>query len=441
MIYKAIEAARLSSRPLFHILDTGQKLARHEKNPLRDTLPMRALAAAWELPSRQLKTYDKPTYDVREKLGDEEVPIHPELIQSLPFADLLRFTPDDRRDRPKVLIVAALSGHFATLLQDTIRGFARDFDTYITDWKDARQVPLADGDFGLDDYTSYIMQFLETLGPGTHVVATCQAAPPAMVATAVMEAQGAPCAPASLTLMGGPVDTRLGEDNVLKKLTTTLPLGMFKKLNIHEVPPGYPGVGRRVYPGFLQLGGFISLNPKPHITQYKNFVSNSLKGDDDALERFRDFYDEYFAVLDMAESFYVETLDKIFFNHHIATGQMTFRGEPVDFGAIRKAGLLTVEGANDNFCPPEQTEAAHDICPNVPDDMRGHYVQPGVGHYGVFSGSKFQAEIYPVIRDFIFHTMAEPEEGKPRTAPVKSLRPGKGHHADEGTTFADMALV
>ena len=196
MIYKAIEAARLSSRPLFHILDTGQKLARHEKNPLRDTLPMRALAAAWELPSRQLKTYDKPTYDVREKLGDEEVPIHPELIQSLPFADLLRFTPDDRRDRPKVLIVAALSGHFATLLQDTIRGFARDFDTYITDWKDARQVPLADGDFGLDDYTSYIMQFLETLGPGTHVVATCQAAPPAMVATAVMEAQGAPCAPA-----------------------------------------------------------------------------------------------------------------------------------------------------------------------------------------------------------------------------------------------------
>ena len=373
--------------------------------------------------------------------GDQEVPIHQELIQSLPFADLLRFTAEDGREKPKVLIVAALSGHHATLLQDTIRGFARDFDTYITDWKDARQVPLSEGDFGLDDYTSYVMQFLETLGPGTHVVATCQAAPPSMVATAMMEAQGSPFAPATLTLMGGPVDTRLGEDNVLKKLTTTLPLEMFKKLNIHTVPAGFPGTGRRVYPGFLQLNGFITLNPKPHAKQYVNFVRNTLKGDEDSLERFRDFYDEYFAVLDMAESFYIETLEKIFFDHHIPTGKMTYRGEPVDFGAIRKAGLLTVEGANDNFCPPAQTEAAHEICANVPEDLRGHYVQPGVGHYGVFSGSKFQAEIYPVIRDFIWHAMTEPEDGKPRVPPTKSLRPGKGHHADEGTAFVDMGLV
>ena len=441
MIYQAIEAARLSTRPLFHLLDTGQKLARHEKNPLRDTLAMRALAAAWELPARQLKTYAKPRYDVWEEQDDQEFPIRQELIQSLPFADLLRFTAEDGREKPKVLIAAALSGHHATLLQDTIRGFARDFDTYITDWKDARQVPLAEGDFGLDDYTSYLMQFLETLGPGTHMVATCQAAPPAMVATAVMEACDSPFAPASLTLMGGPVDTRLGADNVLKHLTTTLPLEMFKKLNIHKVPAGFPGAGRRVYPGFFQLSGFITLNPMPHVKQYTNFVRNSLKGDEPALDRFRDFYDEYFAVLDMAESFYVETLEKIFFEHHIPTGKMTFRGEPVDFGAIRKAGLLTVEGANDNFCPPQQTEAAHDICPNVPEERRGHYVQPGVGHYGVFSGSKFQAEIYPVIRDFIWHAMAEPEEGKPLTPPTRSLRPGKGHHAYEGTEFADMALL
>ena len=441
MIYQAIEAARLSTRPLHLLLDSGQKLARHEKNPFRDTVAMRALAAAWELPARQLKTYDKPRYEVWEKLGDEEVPIREELIQSLPFANLLRFTPEDGRDRPKVLIVAALSGHHATLLQDTIRGFARDFDTYITDWKDARLVPLSEGDFGLDDYIEYVMTFLETLGPGTHVVATCQAAPPSMVATAVMEAKGSPCSPASLTLMGGPVDPRLGEDNVLKKLTTTMPLDMFRRLNIHAVPAGYPGVGRRVYPGFLQLNGFITLNPMPHVKQYKNFVRNSLLGDEPALDRFRDFYDEYFAVLDMSESFYLETLEKIFFEHHIPNGRMTFRGKPVDFGAIRKAGLLTVEGANDNFCPPQQTEAAHDVCVNVPEDLRGHYVQPGVGHYGVFSGSKFQAEIYPVIRDFIFHAMAEPEAGQPRTPPVKSLRPGKGHHADEGTEFVDMGLV
>ena len=441
MIYRAIEAARFSTRPLFHLFDNGQKMLRSEKNPFRDTLAMRTLAAAWELPARQLKTYGKQRFVVTEMLDDQEIPIREEVIQKLPFGNLLRFSPEGAKDRPKVLIVAALSGHHATLLQDTIRGFARDFDTYITDWADARQVPLADGDFGLDDYVSYVIQFLETLGPGTHVVATCQAAPPSMVATAVMEAQGSPCSPASLTLMGGPVDTRLGEDNVLKKLTTSMSLDMFKKFNIHTVPPGFPGVGRRVYPGFLQLSGFISLNPKPHLTQYKNFVANSMKGDETALDRFRDFYDEYFAVLDMAESFYIETLQKIFFEHHIPTGQMTYRGEPVDFGAIRKSGLLTVEGANDNFCPPLQTEAAHDICANVPEDRRGHYLQPGVGHYGVFSGSKFQAEIYPVIRDFIFHSMAEPEAGKPRTPPVKSLRPGKGHHSNEGEEFVDIGMV
>ncbi len=402
MIYQVYEAARRSTRPLYHLLNTGQKLARHDSNPLRNTLAMRALATAWELPARQLKLYGKPKYQVFEELGDIEVSLQEKVVQSLPFADLLHFPVDDGREKPKLLIAAALSGHHATLLQDTIRGFARDFDTYITDWKDARQVPLKEGDFGFDDYVSYLIQFLETLGPNTHLVATCQAAPPAMVAVATMEARKSKFAPATLTLMGGPIDTRLSPNNVLQKITTTLPLKMFKTLNIHKIPRGYPGSGRRVYPGFLQLNGFITLNPMPHVKQYGRFIKNSIKGDEEGLDRFRDFYDEYFAVLDMTEKFYVETLEKVFFDHHIPTGQMTYEGELVDFGAIRETALLTVEGANDNFCPPSQTEAAHDICANVPEERRGHHLQEGVGHYGVFSGSKFQAEIYPAIRDFIY---------------------------------------
>jgi poly(3-hydroxybutyrate) depolymerase len=441
LIYQAYEAARRTTRPLYQVLNTGQNWARDNRNPWRDTLAMRTLATFWELPARAMKDYGKPRYQVWEEQGDVEIGLQETVVQSLPFADLLHFPVDDGRDKPKLLIAAALSGHHATLLQDTIRGFARDFDTYITDWKDARQVPLSEGDFGFDDYASYLIQFLETLGPDTHLVATCQAAPPAMVAVATMEARKSKFVPASLTLMGGPVDTRLSPNNALNKLTTTLPLSLFKKFNIHKIPSGYPGKGRRVYPGFFQLSGFITLNPMPHVKQYKNFVVNSLKGNEESLDRFRDFYDEYFAVLDMTETFYVETLQKVFFEHHIPTGQMTYQGELVDFGAIRKTALLTVEGENDNFCPPSQTEAAHDVCFNVPDERRGHYIQPGVGHYGVFSGSKFQAEIYPVIRDFIFHADDKSSEGKVRVPPEKSLRPGKGNHASEGTEFVDIAMI
>ena len=441
MIYQAYEAMRRGSRPLYRMFDAGQRLARHESNPWRDTLAMRTLATAWELPARALKDYGKPLYEVFEQLGDEEIGLQEKVVQSLPFADLLNFPVEDGREKPKVLIAAALSGHHATLLQDTIRGFARDFDTYITDWKDARQVPLSEGDFGFDDYVSYLIQFIETLGPDTHVVATCQAAPPAMVAVAIMEARKSKFTPLSLTLMGGPVDARLSPNNVLSKITTSVPLPLFKKLNIHKIPSGFPGSGRRVYPGFIQLNGFITLNPMPHVKQYKRFIKNSVKGDDENVEKFRDFYDEYYAVLDMTESFYIETLEKVFFEHHIATGKMTYQGELVDFGAIRKCALLTVEGENDNFCPPTQTEAAHDICKNVPEARRGHHLQPGVGHYGVFSGSKFQAEIYPVIRDFINKAPVELSLSNAKTPRAKSLRPGKGHHAFEGTDFADIPLV
>ena len=400
MIYLAYETLRRSTRPLAWLLDKGQQLARDERNPVRDTITMRALATAWELPARALKDYGKQPYEVWEELGDLEVAVHGEVVHELPFADLLRFNMDDGVKKPKVLIAAALSGHHATLLQDTIRGFTRDFDTYITDWKDAKQVPLAEGDFGFDDYVEHLMKFLEVLGPDTHVVATCQAAPPAMVAAAVLEQKKARHKPATLTLMGGPIDTRVSP-NVLTKLTEKVPFKLFEMLNIHKVPPGYPGAGRRVYPGFYQLAGFIALNPKPHIRQYSQFPENSMKGDEAALQKFRDFYDEYFAVLDMAENFYLDTLKKVFFEHHIPKGIMEYRGKLVEFAKVTDLPLLTVEGENDNFCPPGQTEAAHDVFSGLPASMRKNYVQEGVGHYGVFSGSRFQRDIYPVIRDFI----------------------------------------
>ena len=438
---------------MYRLLEASHKLARDDANPLRDTVAMRTFAGLWELQARALKTYSKPRYLVWEALGDLEIELEEQVVQSLPFADLLRFPMPNGEHRPKVLIAAALSGHHATLLQDTIRGFAQDFDTYITDWRDAREVPLEAGEFGFDDYVEYLMTFLETLGPDTHVVATCQAAPPAMVAAAMMAKRKSDCVPASLTLMGGPVDTRLSPNNLLNKLTTTVPLNWFKKLNIHKVPRGYPGAGRRVYPGFFQLSGFMTMNPMPHLKQHYGFLKNSIAGNDEALEKFRDFYDEYFAVLDMGERFYIETLEKVFFDQHIAKGIMTFRDETVDFGAIRETALLTVEGANDNFCPPTQTEAAHDVCANIPDEKRGHYLQPGVGHYGVFSGSKFQNDIYPVIRDFIRKTIA----GLPHDHAVKSpprpkaeaagrkrkgpVRPAKARHHPEGSEFADIPLI
>ena len=392
--------ARRSTRPVAKLLDFGHKMARHELNPLRNTYANRALATALELPLRGLQDYEKQPYAVRGMVGGKEVVLESRVVHELPFADLMGFGVENADEKPKVLIAAALSGHHATLLEDCIRGFARDFDPYITDWKDARSVPIEAGAFGLDDYIAHLIECLEVLGPGTHLVATCQAAPPAMVAAAVLAKRNPALVPASLTLMAGPVDTRVSR-NVLGKITEMVPLKALCKANVHTVPPGYPGSGRRVYPGFFQLSGFITMNPVPHVKKYISFVKDSVSGDEDSTGFFRNFYNEYFAVLDMTEAFYVDTLKRIFYEHHLATGQMTYEGELVDFAAVKKMPLLTVEGGNDGFCPPGQTEAAHGIFANIPKAKRARHVQEGVGHYGVFSGSRFQSDIYPVIRDFI----------------------------------------
>jgi poly(3-hydroxybutyrate) depolymerase len=377
-------------------LDTCSAIARHDLNPLRNSFANRAFCTLCEVPFRVLRDYPKQGFHVVHEDGF----LGERIVRSLPFADLVGFDVPHADEREKVLIAAALSGHHATLLRDTVRGFAQDFTPYITDWRDAREVPLSEGDFGLDSYVAYLIDFLEALGPGAHLVATCQAAPPALMAAAVLAKRNPELVPASLTLMAGPMDTRVNK-GFINKVADHVPLKLLRANNIKKVPPGFPGSGRRVYPGFYQLAGFMLLNLKPHVRKHAEFVKDGFRGDADAQEAFRGFYDEYFAVLDMTESFYIDSLERIFFEHHLPRGVMTFEGEPIDFSALVAMPLLTIEGAKDNMCTLGQTEAAHAICPNIPDSLRGHHVQEGVGHYGVFSGSRFRNEIYPVARDFI----------------------------------------
>lgn len=396
MIYAAYEAARLLTRPMTAALRAGQSIARHDLNPLRNSLPNRVAATLCDLPYRALKAYPKQGFNVEGEKGL----LAEHVTHRLPFGDLVGFDVPDAERRDKVLIAAALSGHHATLLRDTVKGFARDFAPFITDWRDARDVPLAASDFGLDDYVRHLIDFLEALGPGTHLVATCQAAPPALMAAAVLAKEAPELVPASLTLMAGPMDPRINK-TLINKVSDHVPLKLLRKTNIQTVPPGFPGAGRKVYPGFFQLSGFMLLNLRPHLEKYGAYLKDGIRGDSDAQEAFRGFYDEYFAVLDMTESFYLDSLERIFFEHHMPRGLMTYRGEPIDFGALTDMPLLTVEAERDNMCALGQTEAAHAICPNIAEARRGRHVQPDVGHYGVFSGSRFQGEIYPVVRDFI----------------------------------------
>lgn len=401
MIYHAYELVRRGTRPVAGLLGAYQLLAWHERNPLRQARLHRAAAALLEMPFMALKPYPKPEYGVPAESAAGGAVLEERCRRDLPFASLVEFGVDDAPARPKVLIAAALSGHFATLLRDTVRGFARDFAPFITDWKDAKTVPLAAGDFGLDDYVAYLIEFLEALGPRTHLVATCQSAPAAMVAAAVLARRKPELVPPSITLMAGPVDTRVNPNPLLQAVIERVPLPLFTRLAITTVPSNYPGAGRRVYPGWKQLSAFMLLNLRAHAGRYRRFLSDVTAGNDAAAQIFRAFYDEYYSVLDATESFYVETLQRVFFEHHIPTGRMTFRGEPVDFAALTDTSLLTIEAANDELCPPGQTQAAQDLLPGIPADRRRHHLQAGVGHYGVFSGSRFQNEIYPVARDFI----------------------------------------
>jgi polyhydroxyalkanoate depolymerase len=330
-----------------------------------------------------------------------EVDVHEEVIRSTPFADLLRFAkPEGGAIQPKILVVAPLSGHFATLLRNTVATLLRDHDVYITDWKNARDVPLSAGAFGFDDYVDHIIAFLEELGPPVHLLAVCQPCVQALAATALMSEGGNPATPRSLTLMGGPVDVDANPTGV-NELANSHDYEWFESNLISTVPWRYPGAGRRVYPGFLQLTAFMAMNMPRHSQQHRALYQYLADGEREQATTIREFYEEYFAVLDMTAEFYLETIDRVFQRALLAKGTLDYRGRRVDCSKIRRTALLTIEGERDDICAVGQTSAAHDLCSSLRPHMKRHYLQPGVGHYGVFSGSRWENQVYPQVRNFV----------------------------------------
>jgi len=416
MFYQLYEMNHAALQPLRAVADATRLLYTNPLNPMTHTAVGRTIAATAELFERTTRRYGKPAFGIDSVVVDfKVVPVAERTVWSRPFCQLLHFQrdlPRTRRADPKLLIVAPMSGHYATLLRGTVEAMLPHADVYITDWTDARMVPLAEGRFDLDDYIDYVIAMLHALGPDTHVMAVCQPSVPVLAAAAVMEAHGDRFAPATMTLMGGPIDTRRNPTAV-NLLAEQKGIDWFRDNVIMQVPWPEPGFMREVYPGFLQLSGFMSMNLDRHIIAHKDFYMHLVKNDGDNAEKHREFYDEYLAVMDLTSEFYLQTVDTVFVRHALPTGRMMHRGNPVDPAAIRSVALLTVEGENDDISGVGQTQAAHDLCVNIPDDRRAHYMQPAVGHYGVFNGSRFRAEIVPRIADFI-NSYGRREASKPR---------------------------
>ncbi|HEX8417466.1 MAG TPA: polyhydroxyalkanoate depolymerase [Methylobacterium sp.] len=346
-------------------------------------------------------THTRPAYGIDSiKVGNREVPVEEEAVFATPFGTLLRFKKDIATEQPRVLLVAPLSGHFATLLRGTVRTLLADHDVYITDWHNARDVPLASGPFGFDDYVDHLVQFLEAMGEGAHLVAVCQPAVQALAAAAVMAQSKNRAHPRSMTLMAGPVDCRISPTAV-NELAVSKPIEWFEKNLIATVPDRYAGAGRRVYPGFMQVSAFLAMHAKRHMQQHADLFWHLAGDETEKARAIETFYDEYFAVLDLDADFYIETVRTVFQDYTLAKNELTYRGSPIDMRAIRRTALMTVEGERDDICAVGQTMAAHDLCTGLAPHMKSHHLQAGVGHYGVFTGRRWEAQTYPLVRNFI----------------------------------------
>ena len=364
--------------------------------------PVRRIAAACDVISRLRLTHSRPSYGIASvKVGDNEVEVTEEVSLAMPFGNLLHFKKPGLADQPPVLLVAPLSGHFATLLRETLRTLLQDHDVFITDWHNARDVALTNGSFALDDYVAHMIRFMETIGPGSHVIAVCQPCVAALAATAIMAEDSHPCQPRSLTLMAGPVDCRINPTAV-NTLANSKPIEWFEKNLISHVPMPHKGFMRRVYPGFIQLSAFLSMNPERHKQQFKDMYKYLLEGEIDKADTIRSFYDEYLAVNDLPAEFYLETVAKVFQTYDLPRGVLTYKDRIVNPAAIRRTALMTVEGERDDICAVGQTMAAQDLASSVRPSQRTHHIQTGVGHYGVFSGKKWNQQIYPRVRDMIY---------------------------------------
>jgi poly(3-hydroxybutyrate) depolymerase len=390
MLYSLYEAQHLALVPLRYLAELARGWFGHPFSPLAHHPLSRRFAASSDLFLRVTDRYEKPRWDLDEA--------RPEVVLEKPFCRLLHFRQAVPKPR-KVLVVAPLSGHHATLLRDTVRALLVDHEVWVSDWIDARLVPLTQGPFHLDDYVDYVREWITALSPELHVISVCQPTVPVLAAVALMASRGE-AQPRSMTMMGGPIDARRSPTAV-NNLAQKKPFSWFQQNVIHRVPPKYPGYMRLVYPGFLQHMGFVAMNPDRHLVAHWDYYHHLVQGDGDSAEAHRRFYDEYNAVLDLPAEYYLDTIKTVFQDFALPKGRMFVRGELVRPQAIRETALLTVEGELDDISGNGQTEAAHALCLNIPRERRSHFLAPGVGHYGIFSGRRWREVIYPRLREFI----------------------------------------
>ncbi|NWG71960.1 MAG: polyhydroxyalkanoate depolymerase [Parvularculaceae bacterium] len=409
MLYTAYEMTYAAVAPARIAAGIGARLWRSPFNPLADSWVARTSAAALDVFENMTRRYPKPGWGLAStSINGRDVAVSIEPVMTKSFCTLLHFHRDEKMltaagvdgDQPKTLIVAPLSGHYATLLRGTVEAMLPGHDVYITDWTDARQVPISAGRFDLNDYVDYLIEFLRLIGPRAHAIAVCQPGPALLAAASVLAEDSDEARPATMTIMGSPIDSRKSP-TVPNLLSKERSYAWFERNMIHTVPGPYPGMLRRVYPGFVQLYSFLSMNSDRHLNAHYDYFKNLVKGDGDSADKHRAFYDEYLSVLDLTEEFYLQTIREVFQEHSLAKGKFMHRGRRVKPEAISDIALLTIEGEKDDISGIGQTQAAHDICTGIPNHLKSDYVQPGVGHYGVFNGSKWRSEIQPKIADFI----------------------------------------
>jgi poly(3-hydroxybutyrate) depolymerase len=400
MLYYAYELQRQLAKPVRLWANAVEQVYSSPYNPWADTWFGKSMAASAEIVSRLTQNYSKPAFGLATtEVDGRAVAVNEEILLRKPFCRLLHFHRDTPRKDPKILLVAPMSGHFATLLRGTVEALLPEHDVHVTDWVDAREVPLSEGNFDLDDYVDYVIEFCRYIGPDVHVIAVCQPSVPVLGAASLMARARDPSQPRSLTLMGGPVDTRISP-TVPNDLATRNSMMWFRQNVIATVPLNHPGAMRRVYPGFLQLTSFISMNLDRHVNAHMRQFEYLIRGDDDHAEAHRAFYDEYLAVMDLTAEFYLQTIEVVFKEHRLPCGTWVSRGRKIDLSAIETA-LMTVEGELDDISGLGQTRAAHALTPNIPGARHVHWEQPRVGHYGIFNGRKWREQIMPRVRDFI----------------------------------------
>ena len=416
VLYHAYEFQRAMLTGASAWAATSAEFLNNPRTPLGYTGPGPFMASALEVFAHTYAPRGEPEWGIAQVPANGRVhPVTHEVVYSKPFCDLRHFSHSGlAEDAPKVLLVAPMSGHYATLLRGTVARLVENQHVYVTDWADAKMVPLDAGPFDLDDYIDYLIEFLEQIGPNTHVVAVCQPSVPAYAATAIMGKDKNPCRPATLTMMGGPIDTRASPTSV-NDVATERPMGWFRDHVIATVPMAYPGAGRKVYPGFLQLSGFIAMNLGQHIMSHYQYFNHLIEGDNDSAASHRNFYDEYLSVCDMTAEFYLQTVHHVFKEHSLANGTFNHRGKIIDLKGIGDTALLAIEGERDDISGIGQTEAALDLATALPDAKKKYFMAEDCGHYGIFNGSKWRNKIAPVVEDWI---RANPAIGKARLEAV-----------------------